>query len=309
MPCWCYRLFLLLVVTSHIAIADPGLLYRWTDGEGRAHRPPAPARRNRQALVVPSYAEPTLAPVDDLFDHQPVQTHGSVVKTWNVNVPERRELDRGIWLRGVNWRPVSVARFARRQYTRVRPIPRRSSATTRPPRAPWTDTAHPRQVCGARTSAYQPPRPPPARPAPTGRVPQTLTGHAPPADTRSIRMAPNRPTTAPGLTVVGQSAFRLPGPLPGESAARPGGWAGQSRELLQVLELGHGVDLDGEQRRRVDLRRDLGLGYLPPDPAGRRFHLPGQPLPTVLVEAGSLESCRQSAGTPRVGSRHRTLQY
>ena len=56
MPCANCRLFLLLVVTSPIAIADSGLLYRWTDGEGRAHFYRSPAtrpRRNRRGAGRP----------------------------------------------------------------------------------------------------------------------------------------------------------------------------------------------------------------------------------------------------------------
>lgn len=76
-----------------------------------------------------------------------------------------------------------------------------------------------------------------------------------------------------------------------------GAEAGQLCELLQVLFLGHSVDLDREQRCRVYLCRDLGVwDFRRKSPQIQRFlHFPGQPLLTVLVQLAGLENLADNA--------------
>ncbi len=178
MSCVDCRLFLLLVVTSHIAIADPGLLYRWTDSEGRAHftdRPPPAHAETAEALVVPSYAEPTLAPVDDpnSIINQSKRMEASR-KDRERERTERRERDREYALRE---RELAAREQALRDppagstpvYAYPRPVHPQPPGR---PGAPWTGhRPSPPSLWPPEHPAYQPPRPPPARPAPSGRVP------------------------------------------------------------------------------------------------------------------------------------------
>ena len=143
----------------------------------------------------------------------------------------------------------------------------------------------PAESVAARTSGV------PATSPATG-APGTLWSRAPPALTGQ-------------LSDPRQSVARLPSSSPLSASRRSGeahclmnllhdlgAEAGQLRELLQVLFLGHGVDLDGEQRRRVDLRRDLGARDICRQTlqVERLRHLPGQPLPAVFVELAGLEN-------------------
>ena len=178
MSCVDCRLFLLLVVTSHIAIADPGLLYRWTDSEGRAHftdHPPPAHAETAEALVVPSYAEPTLAPVDDpnSIINQSKRMEASR-KDRERERTERRERDREYALRE---RELAAREQALRDppagstpvYAYPRPVHPQPPGR---PGAPWTGhRPSPPSLWPPEHPAYQPPRPPPARPAPSGRVP------------------------------------------------------------------------------------------------------------------------------------------
>lgn len=178
MSCMNCRLGLLLVAASHIAFADPQPLYRWTDSEGRVHftdHPPPGDAEVAEALVVPSYASPALAPADDPYS---ILNQSKRMEASRKHVErerrERRERDREYALRQ---RELEIREQALRAspasgapvyaYPRpVRPHPPGPPGARWPDQRPSLPTLWPPEH-----PAYRPPHPLPARVTPGGRVP------------------------------------------------------------------------------------------------------------------------------------------
>ncbi len=177
MSCMNWQLGLLLAVASHIAFADPQPLYRWTDSEGSVHftdQPPPGHAKAAEALVVPSYTAPALAPADDPYSilNQSKRMEAAR-KDLERERRERRERDREYALRQ---RELEAREQALRApptdsapvYAYPRPVHPRPPGR---PGAGWPDhRPTPPTLWPPEHPAYRPPRPPLLRPAPSAGV-------------------------------------------------------------------------------------------------------------------------------------------